>query len=181
MRDNVYLDLVAVLAPLSLAAVGGATGLYAPFHLEFVETRHWITAKEFVDLFAVARLAPGPSSMLAPMIAFQFAGFLPALVAALALYLPSSALVYGAALVWSRYRDKPWRKAVERGLSPVAAGLVLAGVVSLLRMVDGGVFAWVIVAAAAAVLTFRPKTHPLPLLGVCAAVFLAAHFVGLGV
>ena len=181
MRDNIYLDLIAVLAPLSLAAVGGATGLYAPFQNDFVEVRHWVTQKEFVDLFAVARLAPGPSSMLAPMIAFQYSGFLAALVAALALYLPSSAAVYGAGLVWERYREKPWRKAVEHGLAPVAAGLVRSGVVSLLRVVDGGPFAWAMVVCAAAVLTLRPKTHPLPLLGAGAAIFLAAHFAGLSV
>jgi chromate transporter len=178
MRDNVYLDLVVVLAPLSLAAVGGATGLYAPFQHEFVELRHWITQREFVDLFAVARLAPGPSSMLAPMIAFRFDGFVAALVAALALYLPSSALVYATSLVWTRYRDRPWRKAVEQGLAPVAAGLVLSGVLTLLRVVDGGPIAWVTVAVVAALMLWRPKLHPLPFLGAGAALFLLAHFLG---
>ncbi len=178
MRDNIYFDLIVLLAPLSLAAVGGATGLYAPFQHEMVELRHWVTPREFFDLFAVARLAPGPSSMLAPMIAFKFAGFAAALVAALALYLPSSALVYAVSLVWSRYRDRPWRKAVEQGLAPVAAGLVLAGVLSLLRVVDGGPIAWATVIAAAALLIWKPKLHPLPLLGASAAIFLVAHFLG---
>jgi chromate transporter len=169
MRDNIYLDMIVVLAPLSLASVGGATGLYAPFQHEFVELRHWVTPREFVDLFAVARLAPGPSSMLAPMIAFKAAGFLASLVAAIALYLPSSALVYTVARVWARYRDRPWRKAAERGLAPVAAGLVLAGVLTL---------AWATVAAVAALLMFRPKLHPLPLLGCGGALFLLLHAAG---
>ena len=179
MRDNVYLDLIVILAPLSRAAVGGATGLYAPFQHEMVELRPWVTQREFVDLFAVARLAPGPSSMLAPMIAFRHAGLLAALVAAVALYLPSSALVYAVARVWSRYRDRPWRKAVEQGLAPVAAGLVLAGVLTLLRVVDGGPLAWITVAAVAALLTWRPKAHPLPLLGAGAALFLLLYAAGL--
>jgi chromate transporter len=178
MRDNIYLDMIVVLAPLSLASVGGATGLYAPFQHEFVELRHWVTPREFVDLFAVARLAPGPSSMLAPMIAFKAAGFLASLVAAIALYLPSSALVYTVARVWARYRDRPWRKAAERGLAPVAAGLVLAGVLTLLRVVDGGPLAWATVAAVAALLMFRPKLHPLPLLGCGGALFLLLHAAG---
>lgn len=178
MRDNIYIDLILILAPLSLAAVGGATGLYAPFHLEMVENRHWITPREFVDLFAVARFAPGPSSMLAPMIAFKVAGLMAALVAAIALYLPSSALVYAVALVWGRYRDKPWRKAFEKGLAPVAAGLVLSGVLSLLRVVDGGPLAWITVAVVAALMLWRPKSHPLPFLFGGAAIFLVAHFLG---
>jgi len=178
MRDNIYVDLIVFLAPLSLASVGGATGLYAPFQHEMVELRHWVTQREFVELFAVARLAPGPSSMLAPMIAFKAFGVLAALVAALALYLPSSAVVYAASLVWGRYRDKPWRKACEQGLAPVAAGLVLAGVLTLLRVVDGGPLAWITVAAVAALLTLRPRLHPLPLLAAGAAVFLLARAAG---
>jgi chromate transporter len=178
MRDNIYVDLLLMLAPLSLAAVGGATGLYAPFQHEMVELRHWVTPREFVDLFAVARLAPGPSSMLAPMIAFKASGLLAALVAAVALYLPSSALVYAVAKVWSRYRDKPWRRACEQGLAPVAAGLVLAGVLTLVRVVDGGPLAWVTVVAVAALLTWRPKLHPLPLLGCGAMLFLALRAAG---
>ncbi len=178
MRDNIYVDLILMLAPLSLAAVGGATGLYAPFQHEMVELRHWVTPREFIDLFAVARLAPGPSSMLAPMIAFKAAGFLAALVAAIALYLPSSALVYAVAKVWSRYRDRPWRRACEQGLAPVAAGIVLAGVMTLLRVVDGGAMSWITVAAVAALLTWKPRLHPLPLLGCGGALFLLAHAAG---
>ncbi len=178
MRDNIYLDLVLLLAPLSLASVGGATGLYAPFQHQMVEVRHWVSPREFVDLFAVARLAPGPSSMLAPMIAFKAGGFLAALVAAIALYFPSSALVYATALIWTRYRDRPWRRYLEEGLAPVAAGLVLAGALTLVRLLDSGPVAWLIVAAVAALLTWKPRLHPLPVLGAGAALFLLARVAG---
>ena len=88
MRDNIYFTLVALLAPLSLASVGGATGIYAPLQHQTVEALGWLTPREFVDLFAISRLTPGPSSMLAPLIAWKVAGVSAAIVALLALYLP---------------------------------------------------------------------------------------------
>ena len=37
MKDeNIYLALVTILAPLSIAAIGGATGIYAPLQHETV-------------------------------------------------------------------------------------------------------------------------------------------------
>jgi chromate transporter len=68
MRESILLKLVIVLAPLSIASIGGATGIYAPLQHELVEAQGWLTPREFLDLFAIARVTPGPSSMLATLI-----------------------------------------------------------------------------------------------------------------
>ncbi len=175
MRDNIYVTLIVLLAPLSLASIGGATGIYAPLQHQTVDALGWITAREFVDLFAISRLTPGPSSMLGPLIAWKVAGVTGAIVASVALYLPSSLLCYGVAHVWERHRGKPWHRACEAGLTPVAAGLVFAGVVALLRIAGSGPLTWITLVLVAGLLTWRPKTHPFPLLGAGAVVFLLAR------
>jgi chromate transporter len=179
MRDNVLFNLAIVLAPLSIAAIGGATGIYAPLQHEAVEVRQWLTPREFLDLFAIARATPGPSSLLATLIGWKLAGFAGAVVATLALYLPSSALCYAVAAVWDRHRGKPWHAALEGGLAPVGAGLVFAGLLAILRLMDGGPLVYAIVVAVAALLTWRPKLHPFLLLLAGAAVVLSADWVGL--
>jgi chromate transporter len=179
MRDNIYVTLIVLLAPLSLASIGGATGIYAPLQHETVETFGWLTTREFVDLFAISRLTPGPSSMLAPLIAWKVAGVTGALVALIALYLPSSLLCYGVARVWEKYRGKPWHRACEAGLTPVAAGLVFSGVAALLRIAGSGPLTWFTLILTAGLLTWRPKLHPFWLLGCGAlAFFLIRSFVG---
>ncbi len=175
MRDNIYVTLIVLLAPLSLASIGGATGIYAPLQHETVETLGWITQREFIDLFAVSRLTPGPSSMLAPLIAWKVAGLAGATVAMIALYLPSSLLCYGVARVWEKHRGKPWHRACEAGLTPVAAGLVFAGVAALLRIAGSGPMTWATLIIVAGLLTWKPKLHPFPLLGAGALVFLLAR------
>ena len=172
MRDNIYLTLIVLLAPLSLASIGGATGIYAPLQHETVDVLGWVTPREFIDLFAISRLTPGPSSMLAPLIAWKVAGVTGALVALVALYLPSSLLCFAVSHVWERHRGKPWHRACEAGLTPVAAGLVFAGVLALLRLAGSGPLTWLTVAFVAGLLTWRPKLHPFPLLGVGAVLFL---------
>jgi chromate transporter len=177
MRDNVYLTLIAILAPLSLASIGGATSIYAPLQHQTVDTLHWLTPREYLDLFAIARMAPGPSSMLAALIGWKVAGIAGAAIATVAIYLPSSLLCYAIARVWHQHRGKPWHRACEAGLTPVAAGLVLAGALTLLRLAGTTVLAWVTVAVVAALLTWRPKLHPLILLACGAAAFPLTRLV----
>jgi chromate transporter len=165
------------MAPLSFVSIGGATGIYAPLQHEVVDIEHWLNPREFLDLFALARVTPGPGSMLATLIGWKLAGLPGALVATISLYLPSSALCFGVAKVWNRYRGTPWHKACEAGLTPVAAGLIFSGGLALLRMEDAQLYIWATVVFIAALLTWRPKVHPLLLIFGGALLFFAAHFV----
>ena len=177
MNFDVLLKIVIIMAPLSLAALGGATSIYAPMQYHTVDIEHWLTAREFLDLFAIARVTPGPGSMLGTLIGWKVGGFAGALVASLALYLPSSALVFGVGHVWHRHRGKRWHSALEGGLAPIGCGLLFAGVLTLARVAAEGVVPILIIPAVAAAMILRPKLHPFFfLLGgglLCYAVYLA--------
>jgi chromate transporter len=180
MREGVLLSLVAVLAPLSLAAIGGASSIYAPLQHQTVDVLGWLTPQEFVEFFAIARITPGPGSMLATLIGFKVAGLAGAVVATLALFVPSSLVCYAIARIWDHYHARPWRRAVEEGLAPVAAGLMFAGAVAVLRLgTDGPLWflSWIIAVAVAALLTWRASLHPMGLLAAGAVLFAAARAV----
>jgi chromate transporter len=180
MREGVLLSLVAVLAPLSLASIGGASSLYAPLQHQTVDVLQWLTPREFLEMFAIARVTPGPGSMLATLIGFKVAGLPGAVVATLALFVPSSILCFVIAQVWDRYHARPWRQAVEEGLAPIAAGLMFAGALAVLRLGESGalwLLSWTIAITVAALLTWRSRLHPLALLAGGAALFIAARVV----
>jgi len=88
-----------------------------------------------------------------------------------ALYLPSSLLVYGAARLWSRWRGSVWHTAVERGLAPVAAGLLLSGGIAVLRVSPGGPAVWAAAVIATVLLLRWPRLHPLALFAASGALF----------
>jgi chromate transporter len=177
MRDNVYLQLILIISPLSLAAIGGAASIYAPLQHQVVDVQHWLTAREFLDLFAVARVTPGPGSMLTTLIGWKVAGLPGAIVATLALYTLPCLLCYGVARAWNRYRGTKWHTALERGLAPVGTGFVFAAVLALMKLADSGPLAWGVAAGVAALLTWMPKLHPLMLLAGGGVVFLATQAV----
>ena len=132
------LTLALVFAPLSLLSIGGGASLLAEIEHQAVSAHGWTTQREFADLFAISRAAPGPGSMLSTLIGWKVAGVTGALAATVALYLPSSLLVYGAARLWGRWRGSVWHTAIERGLAPIAAGLILAGGIAVLQVSPGG-------------------------------------------
>src|SRR3974390_1378548 len=116
MKDNVALALLAVFVPFSLVSVGGGTSIIAGIQHETVEVHHWLTNREFVDLFAISRAAPGPGLLLSTLVGWHVLGWTGAVIATIAIFLPSSLLCYGVALVWRRYPRRRRDRAVAASL-----------------------------------------------------------------
>ena len=131
--DSRLLSLFLVFAPLSLMSFGGGQAIIADMQHQTVDIQHWMTGREFVDIFAVSRAAPGPSTLIAALIGWHVAGLSGAVIAAFAIYLPSSLIVYAAVRWWHASKDSPWRSILQRGLTPVAVGLVFAGALAVLQ------------------------------------------------
>jgi chromate transporter len=172
VRDNPLVALFLVFAPLSLLSVGGGQSVVAEAHRQVVQEHHWLTDAQFLTDYLLSRMSPGPSSLIVMLIGHQVAGPAGAVVAIVAMFLPSSLLVYVVAHVWARHKDAPWRASVQRGLAPIAAGLILATGWTLLQSTEGGWAAWALASVAAAMmLVFR--WHPLVAIGAGAGAFLA--------
>jgi chromate transporter len=131
--DQRLLGLILVFAPLSLFSFGGGQAITADIHNQTVLVQGWLSEKEFTDLFALSRAAPGPTTLIAALIGWHVSGLLGAIVAALAIYIPSSAMMYFAARWWHSKQDWHWRRPVERGLAPVALGLIFAAVITVIQ------------------------------------------------
>lgn len=168
------LKLIALFAALSLLAVGGGNAVIPAMQHAAVDVQHWMTDREFLELFAIARLAPGPGSLVVTLIGQKAAGVLGAVVATSAMYAPSCLVVYGAAHAWHRYRDARWRETVERGLAPLAVGLVFASAITLMRGTEHAASAIVLTLIATVILT-ATELHPLLILIAGGAIGAALH------
>jgi chromate transporter len=173
------LVLGLVFAPLSLLSIGGGASLLAEIEHQSVGVHAWTTQREFADLFAISRAAPGPGTMLSTLIGWKVAGFAGALTATVALYLPSSLLVYAAARLWGRWRGSVWHAAIERGLAPIAAGLILSGGIAVMRVSPGGPAVWLAATVSTAIILWRPRLHPLLLFAAGGVGFGLATALGL--
>lgn len=175
---RVLLDLLIVFAPLSLATIGGGQTIVADIHRQVVEVHHWMTGSQFVDVFAISRMAPGPGSLLVTLIGWEVAGLPGAIVATIAIFGPTLVLIYATARLWAKYRGAQWQIAIEAGLRPIAAGMILAATYVLLQSLEGGWLALVIALTSTAVL-MTTRANAMILLCGGAAAFAAGHAFGL--
>ena len=171
---KLVLGLLGVFAPLSLVTVGGGQTVVADIQRQVVDVNHWMTSTAFLNAFAISRMAPGPGSLLATLIGWQVAGFWGAVAATLGIFGPTAVLIYGVAQLWTRYRGARWQRALEGGLRPVAAGMILAAVYVLMQTLEGGWLAQAIGLASTATLMLT-RVNPLLLLVCGAGVFVGLH------
>jgi len=165
---NTLWELASVYGQLSLLAFGGANAVIPEMQRQVVDVHHWMSAHDFAALYALAQAAPGPNMMVVSLVGWRVAGFWGALVTTGAVALPSSILTLLVSGVWFRFKDAPWRKAIQAGLLPVTAGLIMASAALLIQttVVDLAAAAVAVVAGA---LFFFTKLHPLLILGGAAA------------
>ena len=176
MNDSRLLAIILVFAPLSLMSFGGGQAIVAEMQHQVVDIRHWMTGPQFADMFALSRAAPGPSTLIAALIGWQVAGFAGAVAGTLAIYIPSSLLVYGAVRWWHASKDSPWRSALERGLTPVAVGLVFAGALAVLEAAHVNALQIFTTVVAAGLLLYTSISVYM-IMAVAAAVFAVLQFI----
>lgn len=127
------LDLTLLFLRMSFAAFGGGIAIIPEIKHVAVDQRHWLTAQEFADCYALGALTPGPGMLMVMGIGYKVAGVPGALVSMLTMFLPVGAVAYLAGWRWDRLHRSAWRTAIERGLAPVTVGLLLAGSYTLVR------------------------------------------------
>jgi chromate transporter len=173
---HTLLDLAIVFGQLSLLAFGGANSVIPELQRQVVDVHQWMSAHDFAALYALAQAAPGPNMMVVSLVGWRVAGVAGALVTTTAVALPSSVLTLFVAGAWYRFKDADWRKAVQAGLQPVTAGLIMA---SAALLIESTTVDWTagLVTVIAAGLFLSNKLHPLLLLAV-AALAGAAGLVG---
>src|SRR5579875_2240438 len=111
--------LIRIFGTLSLLAVGGANAVLPEMQHQVVGVQHWMTAEQFAALYALAQAAPGPNMLVSTLIGWRVAGLPGAMVATLGMCGPSSLLTFFTASLWHRFRNAPWRRIVQAGLTPV--------------------------------------------------------------
>jgi chromate transporter len=157
------LQIGAVFSVLSLLAFGGGAAVLPDMQRQAVEVHHWLTAREFLDMFALSRTIP-PGSMIVVLIGQKAAGIAGALVALLAMFGPSSLLAYATGRLWHRAGAAAWRETLEQALAPVAIGVTIASGIAIARSTEHDLAAYAVTAAATLLLTFT-RLHPLAAMG----------------
>jgi len=106
---------------------GSGYVLVAYLHRDLVLGRHWLTESQLIATVAIGQVTPGPVFTTATSIGYVIGGVPAALVATVAIFLPSFVLVAALMPVLARARRSPWSASALDGVN-VAAVALMAGV-----------------------------------------------------
>lgn len=129
---SALLQLAMTFGMLSVLAVGGGTAVL-PEMQTMLAQRFAIDHTAFVHIYSLGQLAPGPNMMMVLVFGFQIAGLLGAAVVLVSFFLPSSILCLAVGRLWNKIGERPWRRAVQSALEPIAIGLMCSGVYAVAK------------------------------------------------
>lgn len=157
---NPLLALAWTFGLMSLFAIGGASAAIPEMHRVAVEVQHWLTDKQFADIYAISQLSPGPNVLIVTLIGYSAAGLAGALVATLAMCVPTAVLALYVSRMLTRSSHARWPALIQAALVPLSIGLMGASGFVLARTSDRTLAA-ALVTAGAAVLASGTRLNPL--------------------
>lgn len=123
----ILLELALYFGLLSCIAFGGLPSVVPEMQRFVVDVKAWASAEDFIRLFAIAQAAPGPNILFASLVGWKVAGLAGALVALASICGPAAAITWWVSNLWEKYKEAPWRIALQRAIAPLVVGLVLSG------------------------------------------------------
>jgi chromate transporter len=137
MSGSELLALFLHFLSLSVFATGGAIALASDMHRYVVDRHGYITHTQFVDSIALAQAAPGPNILFVTVMGWQIAQLPGALATTLGLSLPALIFPVVVSRLSRMAQFDRLLRALQRGLGPIALGLMTATVYLLLRGLPG--------------------------------------------
>ncbi|MBD8868901.1 chromate efflux transporter [Nocardioides donggukensis] len=120
-------ELFATMLKIGAVLYGSGYVLLAFLEGDFVDRLGWITQDQLVDAVSVGQVTPGPVFTTATFLGYVVAGPLGALLATVAIFLPSFVFVGLLTRITDRLRASAWTSALLDGVNATALAL-MAGV-----------------------------------------------------
>ena len=129
---SLLIHLAMTFALLSVLAVGGGTAVL-PEMQTILAHQFGIDHTQFVHIYSIGQLAPGPNMLMVLVIGYQIAGLIGAGVVLLSFFLPSSLMCFYMGRLWNRFGENPWRRSIQNALEPISIGLMSSGVYAVAK------------------------------------------------
>jgi chromate transporter len=135
--------VAATAAPISLGLIfltflelgsvvyGSGYTLLAFLRTDLVQNLHWLTDKQLLDAVSIGQFTPGPVFTTATFIGYLLGGWPAALLATLAMFLPSFVLIALIHPVARRLRQAAWTSTLLDGVNAAALALMTGVLVQL--------------------------------------------------
>ena len=131
----IYLTLFLEFAKISLVCVGGGYASMPLIQAVVVDGYHWLTLSEFIDVFTISQMTPGPIGINAATFSgMKTAGIGGAICATMGFVTPSIFLCIALAKIIFKYGDLGAIHGILNGLRPAVMALIAAACISFVLM-----------------------------------------------
>jgi chromate transporter len=112
---------------------GSGMVLFAFIQRDVVTRYGWLSEQQLIDAIAVGQMTPGPVLSSATFIGYLVSGWPGAVVATVAVFLPSFLIVFLIGPILPRLRQSPTAQAFLKGVNAAVVALILAVSLALFR------------------------------------------------
>lgn len=125
------IDVFTEFFKIGCVAVGGGYTVI-PFLYYLIPVYHWYDADTITEMIAVSNVTPGPIGInMATYAGFQANGFLGAVLATVAVVLPSVIIVPILSKILKKYKNNCFTEYVMYGLRPAAVALISVAAIQI--------------------------------------------------
>lgn len=174
----IFVKLFWVFTKIGIFGFGGGYAMLSLIQEEVVENNGWLTKQEFTDLVAISQMTPGPiginTATYAGYSALEHAGHsagisvLGAVVATIALCLPSFIMISIISYFFIKFRTNRYFSYSMSGIRPLSISLIAFAALSLTTNENFIDFFSPIFFIVALVCSIKFKVHPILILSVAA-------------
>lgn len=136
----IFLQLAFAFFKIGLLTVGGGLAMIPVIRNEMLK-HSWLTDSEFLDIFGISQMTPGPiSTNTATFVGFQTAAhqfdsisiaIAAALIATISVSTPSFICIGVLGSLWKKNREHPAIVCIFKIMRPLVCGLVAAAALSM--------------------------------------------------
>ncbi len=138
------LTLFLTFLKIGSVLYGSGYVLLSFLRTDFVQHLGWLTDRQLLDAVSIGQFTPGPVFTTATFIGYLVAGWPGALLATLAIFLPSFLLVALIHPVAVRLRKSPWTASILDGVNIVALALMTGVLFQLAQSTQIDIPTWLI-------------------------------------
>lgn len=190
----IYLKLFWSFFQIGLFSFGGGYASLPLIQKQIVESNHWLTMSEFVDILTISQMTPGPIGINAStFVGIKTAGIFGAVSTTLGFVTPSCIIVLSLAYFYYKYKNIWVIQGVVSGLRPAVVALIAFSGLSIVLLSFFGVesmsFADVklsqinipalLIFAVSFIIMRKFKPNPVLIMAGAGAVGLVMYFVNL--
>ncbi|MGI6037972.1 MAG: chromate transporter [Limnochordia bacterium] len=124
-----YLNIIFIFFKIGLLTIGGGYAMLPLIQKELI-SRGWLSAREFVDIVAIAEMTPGPIAInAATFVGYRLDGVLGSIAATTSIALPSFLLIILLSKFLEQFETSPVVQGAFQGIRPAVAGLIASAAI----------------------------------------------------